>query len=183
MVCNNMVQLGILICLWFAYVNSKSIQNKPNSSCKQAIGVQSGYLDTGDIKTSSSQTNFTATDPWCPSIVDEKQFMAIDLGEDFSISKIATQGKVDDKDRYITNYGLEYSSDAKKWVDYKDIFGKADLDGNKNTYDVVAHDLAPAIIARYVKLKPKKWHNGICNIMDLYGCSIEELKSGKAKTT
>ena len=51
--------------------------------------------------------------------------MAVDLGEDFSISKIATQGKLDDKDRYITLYGLQYSSDAKKWTDYKDIFGNA----------------------------------------------------------
>ena len=87
--------------------------------------MQTGYLETGDIKTSSAQQNFSATDPWCPSTVDEKQFMAVDLGEDFSISKIATQGKLDDQDRFITLYGLQYSSDAKKWTDYKDIFGNA----------------------------------------------------------
>ena len=102
-----------------------SIFHFSGSPCKQSIGVQTGYLETGDIKTSSSQPNFTATDPWCPATVDDKQFMAVDLGEDFSISKIATQGKLDDKDRYITLYGLQYSSDAKKWTDYKDIFGNA----------------------------------------------------------
>lgn len=156
---------------------------KQGSSCKDAIGLQTGFLETRDIKTSTSQPNFTATDPWCATAIDDKQYFAVDLGEDFSISKIATQGKLDDKDRYVSMYALEYSSDAKKWTDYKDIFGKADLEGNKNTYDVATHDLAPAIIARYVKLKPKAWNKGICAFVDLYGCSIDDLKSGKVGNT
>ena len=45
-------------------------------------------LETRDIKTSSSLSNFTATDPWCSTKQDDKQFIAFDLGEDFSLSKV-----------------------------------------------------------------------------------------------
>lgn len=50
--------------------------------------------------------------------------MAFDLGEEFSISKVATVGKADDKNRYISSYALEYSHDGKKWDEYADLFGK-----------------------------------------------------------
>lgn len=152
---------------------------KSGSSCKEPLGLQTGFLETRDIKTSSSLSNFSATDPWCATKTDEKQYIAFDLGEDFSLSKVAIQGKIDDKNRYIESFTMDYSSDAKKWSEYKDIFGKSDLDGNKNTYDVQAHDLVPAIVARYVKLKPKKWNNGICATVDMFGCAIDDLKGGK----
>lgn len=153
---------------------------KSGSSCKEPLGLQTGFLETRDIKTSSSSGNFSATDPWCATKSDDKQFIAFDLGEDFSLSKVAIQGKIDDKNRFVESFTMDYSSDAKKWSEYKDIFGKSDLDGNKNTYDVQAHDLVPAIIARYVKLKPKTWNNGICATVDMFGCAIDDLKSGKA---
>ena len=50
--------------------------------------------------------------------------MAVDLGEPFSISKVSTLGKADDKNRYIKKYALEYSSDGTKWDEYKDKTGK-----------------------------------------------------------
>lgn len=97
----------------------------PGSSCKDPLGLQTGFLETRDIKTSSSASNFTATDPWCSTKADDKQFIAFDLGEDFSLSKVAIQGKIDDKNRYIEAFTMDYSSDAKKWSEYKDIFGKS----------------------------------------------------------
>jgi len=50
--------------------------------------------------------------------------MAVDLGEPFSVSKVLTLGKADDKNRYVTKYLLEYSSDGDKWSEYKDKTGK-----------------------------------------------------------
>jgi hypothetical protein len=177
---------GLILRLCTLYVffllgRCKPSLDKPGSSCKEPLGLQTGFLETRDIKTSSSLNNFTATDSWCSTHNDDKQFIAFDLGEDFSLSKVAIQGKVDDKNRYIEQFTMDYSSDAKKWSEYKDIFGKSDLDGNKNTYDVASHDLVPAIIARYVKLKPTKWNNGICATVDMFGCATDELKGGKSK--
>ena len=50
--------------------------------------------------------------------------MAVDLGEDFKLSKVATLGKADDQNRFVTKYALEYSSDGSKWQEYKDATGK-----------------------------------------------------------
>ncbi|XP_002155492.1 discoidin domain-containing receptor 2 isoform X1 [Hydra vulgaris] len=171
--------IAVLNACFFALLSGKSVISKSKGhSCKDPVGIQTGFLETRDIKTSSSQLNFTATDAWCPSISNDKQYFAVDLGEEFSISKIATEGKLD-TGRYVKLYTLDYSSDAKKWTEYKDIMGKADIDGNKNVYELASRDLAPAIVARYIKLKPKEWNEGICARTELYGCPVEELKSGR----
>ena len=87
------------------------------SECKQPIGIQTGFLEDRDIKTSSAK-NFTSHGAWCAGTNNDKQFYAVDLGEDFLLTKIATQGKVDNKDRYVKSYELQYSSDNKKWNSY-----------------------------------------------------------------
>ena len=86
--------------------------------CKEAIGIQTGFLEDRDVKTSSAQKNFTVSDAWCATQNNEKQFFAVDLGEDFLFTKIATQGKVDDKNRFVKSYELQLSSDNKDWKTY-----------------------------------------------------------------
>lgn len=94
------------------------------SSCSSPIGIQTGFLETRDIKTSTSQKGFTATDPWCATTQDDQQFMAVDLGEPFKINKVATLGKADDKNRFVSKYILEFSHDGAKWEQYQDPAGK-----------------------------------------------------------
>ena len=93
--------------------------------CKEPIGIQTGFLETRDIKTSTAQKNFTVSDAWCSTQNNDKQYFAADLGEDFLFTKIATQGKVDDMNRFVKSYELQFSSDNKDWKTY--------LDGKKVT--------------------------------------------------
>ena len=86
--------------------------------CKEAIGIQTGFLEDRDVKTSTAQKNFTVSDAWCATQNNDKQFFAVDLGEDFLFTKIATQGKVDDKNRFVKSYELQLSSDNKDWKTY-----------------------------------------------------------------
>ena len=86
--------------------------------CKEAIGIQTGFLEDRDVKTSTAQKNFTVSDAWCAAQNNDKQFFAVDLGEDFLFTKIATQGKVDDKNRFVKSYELQFSSDNKDWKTY-----------------------------------------------------------------
>lgn len=151
----------------------------PKSTCHQSIGIQTGFLETRDIKTSTSQKGFTATDPWCATNQDDKQFMAVDLGEEFSLSKVSTLGKADDKNRFVSKYALEFSHDGTKWEEYKDKSGKREFIGNENTYAVKSNELSPPIQARYLKLKPLQWSNGICTSFDLFGCALDDLKNQK----
>ena len=70
------------------------------------------------MKTSSAQKNFTVSDAWCSTQTNDKQFFAMDLGEDFLFTKVATQGKVDDRNRFIKTYELQFSNDNKDWKPY-----------------------------------------------------------------
>lgn len=169
----------VVVHCFMVFVSCKAIQQE-GSPCQDSIGVQTGFLETRDIKTSTSQKDFSATDPWCATKQDDQQYMALDLGEDFKISKISTLGKADDKNRYVTKYALEFSNDGTKWEEYKDKAGKKEFIGNDNTFAVKSNELKPSIQARYVKLKPLQWSaGGICTSMDLFGCSVEELNKSK----
>ena len=108
----------------FTFIFADPAATSTSSSCSSPIGIQTGFLETRDIKTSTSQKDFTATDPWCATKQDVAQFMAVDLGENFKLTKVATLGKADDQNRFVKEYALEYSSDGSKWQEYKDVTGK-----------------------------------------------------------
>jgi len=182
-----MDRLPLIACLFIASIGLGSSKPtlKEAKQCKEAIGIQTGFLEDRDVKTSTAQKNFTVSDAWCAAQNNDKQFFAVDLGEDFLFTKIATQGKVDDKNRFVKSYELQFSSDNKDWKTYMSD-GKQNLDGNKDTFTVKYHKLVPDTVGRYVKIIPKSWNNGICSRMELYGCAVDDLKKdqtkGKAKS-
>eukprot|EP00794_Sanderia_malayensis_P006314 gene6314-7037_t len=169
----------LAICL-FAQAKPTTKSDQGPKQCKEPIGIQTGFLEDRDVKTSSAAKNFTIHDAWCAATNNDKQFFAFDLGEDFLFSKIATQGKVDDKNRFVKSYVLQFSNDNKKWTPYLDS-GKQVLEGNKDTFTVKYHNLEPETVGRYVKIQPKTWNNGICSRVELYGCSVEDFEKEKGK--
>ena len=48
------------------------------------------------------------------------------------------------------------------------------LPGNIDGYDVERRKLKVPINARYIRINPSAWRNGICMRVEFYGCSIEE---------
>jgi len=172
--------LNLVVSYTLAKAVSKDPTKASSSKCQDSIGIQTGFLETRDIKTSTSQKDFSATDPWCATEQNEKQFMAFDLGEEFQLAKVATMGKADDKNRFVSKYILAYSHDGEKWDDYIDSAGKKEFAGNDNTFAVKSNTLSPSIQARYIKIKPLAWSKGgICTSVDLFGCTVDELNKSK----
>ena len=46
------------------------------------------------------------------------------------------------------------------------------LRGNSDGYDVERRKLKVPINARYIRINPTEWRNGICMRVEFYGCSL-----------
>ncbi|XP_046841299.1 lactadherin-like [Xenia sp. Carnegie-2017] len=138
--------------------------------CNEAVGLQSGDVDDKDIKVSSKRKDFDVLDAWCPSIINRKQYFQLNLGLKTKITKVSTQGRLGDLDRHVKSYRLYYSMDGHDWRVYKRDGVDKIFKGNKNSFDVVDHNIHPAIVAKYIRINPTAWKNDICLRVEYYGC-------------
>ena len=51
------------------------------------------------------------------------------------------------------------------------------LPGNTNGYGIERRKLKVPIDARYIRINPSKWKNGICMRVEFYGCSLSKFFS------
>ncbi|EDO29609.1 predicted protein, partial [Nematostella vectensis] len=94
------------------------------------------------------------------------QWLQIDLGKATKVTAIVTQGR-SDLDQWVTQYKLEYSQNRVHFHSY--LSGKV-FQGNHDRNSKLSHILKPAIIARYIRVRPQAWHAHISMRVGLYGC-------------
>ncbi|XP_031562046.1 lactadherin-like [Actinia tenebrosa] len=163
--------LPLIAGLWclMAVTAEKKEAPKP-APCYEALGVQTGGLDDGDITASSKLANFTATDSWCSQENDENQYLQIDLGEKTKLTRIATQGALEQPGKHVKTFAVLYSMDGKKFQTYGANGTEKIFDGNVDSFTVHHNNLKSPIVARYVRINPRSWEKGICMRVELYGC-------------
>jgi hypothetical protein len=105
---------------------------------------------------------------WSAKYNNANQWLQVDLGMVTIVTGIATQGR-QDYNQCVKSYSLQYSMNDNHFIDYE---GGKIFTGNTNQNSIVKHALKPAIIARYIRVRPKTWHGHISMRMELYGCKI-----------
>ena len=53
---------------------------------------------------------------WCAKTIDTNQWIQIDLGRPTTVTKVATQGRQDCCDQWVTSYAVSYSFINPHWV-------------------------------------------------------------------
>ncbi|XP_078365183.1 retinoschisin-like [Oculina patagonica] len=108
---------------------------------------------------------------WVARPSDNNQWLQVDLQQKTRITRIATQGRVEEN-QWVTEYKLQYGEDGQIFTFYRGIADNSDtiFQGNTDRQTVVDHDLDPIIEARYIRVLPTKWRNWISMKMELYGC-------------
>ncbi|XP_072434690.1 neuropilin-2-like isoform X2 [Chiloscyllium punctatum] len=153
--------------------------------CNSPLGMESGQISNMQITASSSYTfgNWDATqgrlnyqvNGWTPNEDTVREWIQVDLGILKIVTGIATQGAISvdtAKTYFVSTYKLEVSSNGEDWMVYRQ--GKnhklfpANTDGN----EVVLNTLTPPVLARFVRIRPQIWKNGISMRFELYGCQI-----------
>ena len=100
----------------------------------EALGVGSGSIPDGNLSTSSSldetcgaargRLNIAADGEqkgaWCAQENDENQWIQVDCGKVFRLTKIETQGRGDDDSQRVTSYCMLYSNNGQDFIPYKE---------------------------------------------------------------
>ncbi|XP_032230759.1 lactadherin isoform X2 [Nematostella vectensis] len=111
---------------------------------------------------------------WCIEPAKE-EFLQVDLGALHLLSAVATQGSPHSP-RWVTQYYVTFSYDKENWFEYKVKDKLKVFTGNSDQMTVVRRWFQPRFHARYLRIHPRAWNQGICLRAELYGCAAERLE-------
>ncbi|XP_062907685.1 neuropilin-2-like isoform X2 [Mobula hypostoma] len=168
-----------------AEYNITTKDTQDSYQCNSPLGMESGQISNMQITASSTYSlgNWEASqgrlnhqiNGWTPNEDTTREWIQVDLGILKILTGVATQGAISvdtSKTYFVSSYKLEVSSNGEDWMTYRQ--GKnhklfaANTDGN----EVVLNTLTPPVVARFVRLRPQLWTNGISMRFEVYGCQI-----------
>ncbi|XP_016132129.1 discoidin, CUB and LCCL domain-containing protein 1-like [Sinocyclocheilus grahami] len=128
---------------------------------------------------------------WAASSGDQQPWMEIELWNRSSVTGIITKGT---PHYYIESYTLMFSKDRKNWKVYKATSSKDKkvFEAHSDGHVTVLNSLIPSVVARYLLVKPQKWHIRASAQVQVLGCPSaplrprshgDELNTGKAVVT
>ena len=127
---------------------------------------------------------------WCPKKHDQNQWVQFDLGSVTSVQQIATQGtplssvrRPKDK-RWVESYAVSYSDSGKQWTYYEDEYCNPKVFiANTDLVNTSINSLETPLQARYIRIHPVSWHNGIAPRVEFYGLPHQsDEKASSVKT-
>ncbi|XP_031439412.1 neuropilin-1a isoform X2 [Clupea harengus] len=154
--------------------------------CFEPLGIESGEIPSEHIVATSQYSASWSTErsrlnngenAWTPAEDSTKEWIQVDLGFLRFISAIGTQGAISRetmKTYFVRSYKVEVSSNGEDWITLKEGSKQKIFQGNTNPADVVKTPLPKRTLARYVRLRPVAWENGIALRFEVYGCKISE---------
>ncbi|TKS79386.1 Neuropilin-1a [Collichthys lucidus] len=155
-------------------------------TCMEPLGMESGEISSEQI-TASSQYNSNWSpersrlnyqeNGWTPSDDTIREWIQVDLGFLRFVTAIGTQGAIskETKKRYfVRSYKVDVSSTGEDWVTVKEGSKPKIFQGNQNPTDEVHAFLPKQTLARYVRIRPLSWEQGICMRFEIYGCRTSD---------
>ncbi|MBN3319756.1 NRP2 protein, partial [Atractosteus spatula] len=172
--------------------------------CSSPFGMESGEISDEQISSSSTfydgrwspkQARLNNEDnAWTPSEDSNKEYIQVDLNFLKVLTGIATQGAISKETHriyYVTTFKLEVSTNGEDWMIYRHGKNhKASLNimssggvktplekvfhANTDPTEVVLNRIPQPVLARFVRIRPQTWENGIALRFELYGCQITD---------
>ncbi|XP_077576681.1 neuropilin-2a isoform X1 [Stigmatopora nigra] len=155
--------------------------------CSATLGMESGKISDDQISASSSfydnrwsprQARLNNPDnAWTPSEDSNKEYIQVDLQFLKVLTGIATQGAVSketQKSYFVTAFKLEVSTNGEDWMIYRHGKNHKVFHGNTDPAEVVLNRVSQPVLARFVRIRPQTWRNGIALRFELYGCRITD---------
>ncbi|XP_029030483.1 neuropilin-2a isoform X1 [Betta splendens] len=155
--------------------------------CSMALGMESGKISDDQISASTSfydnrwlprQARLNNDDnAWTPSEDSNKEYIQVDLQFLKVLTGIATQGAVSketQKSYYVTTFKLEVSTNGEDWMVYRHGKNHRVFHANTDPSEVVLNRVPQPVLARFVRIRPQSWKNGIALRFELYGCQITD---------
>ncbi|XP_049609803.1 neuropilin-2 isoform X1 [Syngnathus scovelli] len=155
--------------------------------CSLPLGMESGKISDDQISSSTSfydnrwlprQARLNNHDnAWTPSEDSNKEYIQVDLHFLKVLTGIATQGAISKetkKSYYVTTFKLEVSTNGEDWMTYRHGKNHKVFHANTDPAEVVLNRVPQPVLARFVRIRPQTWRNGIALRFELYGCQITD---------
>ncbi|KAG9349032.1 hypothetical protein JZ751_029350 [Albula glossodonta] len=155
--------------------------------CSSALGMEFGTISDDQISASSSfydgrwsprQARLNNDDNgWTPNEDSNKEYIQVDLQFLKVLTGIATQGAISketQKSYYVTTFKLEVSTNGEDWMIYRHGKNHKVFHANTDPSEVVLNRIPQPVLARFVRIRPQMWKNGIALRLELYGCQITD---------
>ncbi|XP_062865444.1 neuropilin-2a [Trichomycterus rosablanca] len=155
--------------------------------CSSVFGMESGKISDDQISASSSfydgrwmphlaRLN-NEDNAWTPAEDSNKEYIQVDLHFLKVLTGIATQGAISKettKSYYVTTFKLEVSTNGEDWMMYRHGKNHKIFHANTDPSEVVLNRVPQPVLARFVRIRPQTWKNGIALRFELYGCQITD---------
>ncbi|KAM9719937.1 neuropilin-1a-like [Menidia menidia] len=154
--------------------------------CMEPLGMESGEISSDQISASSqynsnwspqrSRLNYQENG-WTPSDDTMREWIQVDLGFLRFITAIGTQGAISKETRkhyYVRSYKVDLSSNGEDWVTVKEGSKQKIFEGNHNPTDEARAFLPKQTLARYIRIRPMSWEQGVCLRFEIYGCRTSD---------
>uniref|UniRef100_A0A674N636 Neuropilin n=1 Tax=Takifugu rubripes TaxID=31033 RepID=A0A674N636_TAKRU len=155
--------------------------------CSTTLGMESGRISDDQISASTTfydnrwlprQARLNNNDnAWTPSEDSNKEYIQVDLQFLKVLTGIATQGAISketQKSYYVTTFKLEVSTNGEDWMVYRHGKNHKIFHANTDPAEVVLNRVPQPVLARFVRIRPQAWKNGIALRFELYGCQITD---------
>ncbi|XP_046883412.1 neuropilin-1a isoform X1 [Hypomesus transpacificus] len=167
-----------------------TVRERPEASehfaCVEAMGMESGEITSDQISASSqynpnwaperSRLNYKENG-WTPSDDSAREWIQVDLGFLRFISAVGTQGAISKETKkhyFVRSYKVDVSSNGDDWITVKEGSRQKIFPGNDNPTDEARSFLPKQTLARYVRVRPISWEQGICMRFEVYGCRTSD---------
>ncbi|KAM6181812.1 discoidin, CUB and LCCL domain-containing protein 1 [Erethizon dorsatum] len=110
---------------------------------------------------------------------EQQQWLEIDLGEEKKITGIRTTGSTQPNfNFYVKSFVVNFKN-SSQWRTYKGIVNNKEkvFQGNANCRDPVRNNFIPPLVARYVRVLPRAWHQRAALKVELLGCHVMQDES------
>ncbi|XP_071348809.1 neuropilin-1a-like isoform X4 [Trachinotus anak] len=155
-------------------------------ACMEPLGMESGEISSEQISASSqynsnwsperSRLNYQENG-WTPSDDTVKEWIQVDLGFLRFVTAVGTQGAISKETKkhyFVRSYKVDLSSNGEDWVTVKEGSKQKIFQGNHNAMDEVHAFLPKQTLARYIRIRPMSWEQGICMRFEIYGCRTSD---------
>ncbi|XP_056277312.1 neuropilin-1a-like isoform X2 [Pseudoliparis swirei] len=155
-------------------------------ACMEPLGMESGEISSDQISASSqynsnwsperSRLNYQENG-WTPSDDTVREWIQVDLGFLRFVTAIGTQGAISKETKkhyYVGSYKVDLSSNGEDWVTVKEGSKQKIFQGNHDSTGEARSGLPKPTLARYVRVRPMTWEQGICMRFEVYGCRMSD---------
>ncbi len=95
--------------------------DSPYNLCRDPLMARANITATSEASQRTSEySRLWGGSAWTAEHSDFQQALLIDLGSVKNVTGIATQGRAH-LDEYIIEYRIQYGSNGKDWIDYKEV--------------------------------------------------------------